>query len=629
MYRGTAILGVAFAVLAAAPISAQSGKRVNPIAPSGTPPGLAAQAVEEMYFGTKVIDPFRFMEAMDPKTIAWIKAQGAYTWSVFDSIAPRAEYLRTLSAFSASFGSVRSVQVTRNHIFYLERKPGSDVYDLVVRASGGQTHTLVDTKAVIKAAGGVPQAIDYFTASRDGKRVAVGISAGGSEASVLTVLDTATAATVAGPIDRAQWSQPSWTDNGSGLFLGRLQERRPGAAPTDKYLNSSSSYWDLNGPPVPMAGAATGLGPIKDPVVFARTGVVPGASRAILVGSNGVQQEKEVWIAPLGDASARRARWRQIANRDEDVTALSASSTALYLLTHKDAPTFKVMALPLDGTLGHVRTVVVARPAPVTETPPAAGDGTQIPLSVIAPPGPISPRPTLLDAYGAYGISILPTFSPRIVALADAGGVYAECHVRGGGELGEAWRLGGKDANKPNTWRDFIACAEALIAKGYTTREMLTIQGTSAGGITVGRAATQRPDLFAGAIARVGDVDALRSEVMPSGPANIPEFGTFKDEQGFKNLLAMDAYQHVRDDVQYPAFLLTTGLNDPRVEPWQPAKMAARLLESADHAPVLLRVEDAAGHGMGTTKSILDAEDADIAAFVFWRAGVTDWQPKR
>jgi len=695
MYRGTAILGVAFAVLAAAPISAQSGERVNPIAPSGTPPGLAAQAVEEMYFGTKVIDPFRFMEAMDPKTIAWIKAQGAYTRSVFDSIAPRAQYLRTLSAFSASFGFVRSAQVTRNHIFYLERKPGSDVYDLVVRASGGQTHTLVDTKALIKAAGGVPQAIDYFTASRDGKRVAVGISAGGSEASVLTVLDTATAATVAGPIDRAQWSQPSWTDNGSGLFLGRLQERRPGAAPTDKYLNSSSSYWDLNGPPVPMAGAATGLGPIKDPVVFARTRVVPGASRAILVGSNGVQQEKEVWIAPLGDASARRAQWRQIANRDDDVTALSASSTTLYLLTHKDAPTFKVMALPLDGTLVHARTLVVARPDRVIESihaaadglyvagrqgltgvllhvrpggtvtevklpvrgiisevatdatlpgavvalegwvnPPAyfrydstkdtftdlnliygptlepknysvtemsaaAGDGTQIPLSVIAPPGPISPRPTLLDAYGAYGISILPTFSPRIVALADAGGVYAECHVRGGGELGEAWRLGGKDANKPNTWRDFIACAEALIAKGYTTREMLTIQGTSAGGITVGRAATQRPDLFAGAIARVGVVDALRLEVMPSGPANIPEFGTFKDEQGFKNLLAMDAYQHVRDDVQYPAFLLTTGLNDPRVEPWQPAKMAARLLESADHAPVLLRVEDAAGSWHG------------------------------
>jgi prolyl oligopeptidase len=116
---------------------------------------------------------------------------------------------------------------------------------------------------------------------------------------------------------------------------------------------------------------------------------------------------------------------------------------------------------------------------------------------------------------------------------------------------------------------------------------------------------------------------------MPSGPANIPEFGSFKDEQGFKNLLAMDAYQHVRNDTRYPAFLLTTGLNDPRVEPWEPVKMAARLMEVDQHQPVLLRIEDAAGHGLGTTKATRDAEDADIAAFVFWRAGVAQWQPKQ
>jgi prolyl oligopeptidase len=718
------ILGVALVVLAAAPITAQSAERVNPAAPSGSPPGLTASPVEEMYFGTKVTDRFRFIEAMDPKTIAWMKEQGAYTRAVFDSIGPRAEYLHKLSAFGASFGFVKSVQVTQNKLFYLERKPGSDVYDLVVRESGGP-RTLVDTKALIKAAGGVPQAIDYFSASRDGKRVAVGISAGGSEASVLTVLDTTTGATIAGPIDRAQWAQPSWTDEGSALFVGRLQELRPDAAPTDKYLNSSAWYWGLMDPPVPVAGAATGLGPIKDPVVFARAHVIQGASRAILFGFNGVQNEKEAWIAPLAEASKQRAQWRQIVNRDDDVTAIDANSTTIYFLTHKDAPTFKVMALPLGGTLADAKTLVAARPDRVIESmhvaadglyvagrrglegellhvrpdatvvevklpfrgiiaevatdaalpgavvalegwvnPPAyfhydstkgtftdlglitgpkfepknysvtelsavAADATQIPLSVIAPAGPVLPRPTLLDAYGAYGISALPYFTPRIPALADAGGVYAECHVRGGGELGEAWRLGGKDANKPNTWRDFIACAETLIARGYTTREMLTIQGTSAGGITVGRAATERPDLFAGAIARVGDVDALRSEVMASGPANVPEFGTFKNEEGFKNLLAMDAYQHVRDDVAYPAFLLTTGLNDPRVEPWEPAKMAARLLELAHHAPVLLRVEDAAGHGMGTTKSTRDAEDADIAAFLFWRAGVADWQPKR
>ena len=724
MPQRKASLAATAAVLVGASIWAQGAPAVKPIEPGGAPAGLPAKPVEETYFGTKVTDRFRFMEAKDPATIAWMKAQGAYARSVFDSISPRAEYLRTLSAFGASFGFVRAVQVTRNGLFYLERKPGSDVYDLVVRDAAGQTRTLVDTAALIKNASGLPQAIDYFAASRDGKLVAVGISSGGSEASVLTVLNAATAARVAGPIDRAQWASPAWTDDGAGLFLGRLQQLRPGAAPSDRYLNYSSSYWDLKNPPVPVAGAATGLGPVKDPVTLAFTGVVPGAGRALLFGIHGVQTEIEAWIAPLGDARSQHALWQPIVRHDDAVTAVEANSRTIYLLSHQDAPTFKVMALPLDNTLASARTVIAAQPDRVIESihaasdglyvaarrgldgqllhvrpdgavaelklpfrgivsevatdaarpgavvalegwvsPPAhyrydstkdtftnlglisgppfepdhyavaelsaaAADGIRIPLSVIGPPGPVSPRPTLLDAYGSYGFSVLPAFTPRIPAFVQAGGVYAECHVRGGGELGEAWRLGGKGANKPNSWRDFIACAEALIAKGYTTRDMLTIQGTSAGGITVGRAATERPDLFAGAIARVGDVDSLRSEVMPSGPANVPEFGTFKDEQGFKNLLAMDAYQHVSDDVRYPAFLLTTGLNDPRVEPWEPAKMAARLLEGAHHAPVLLRVEDAAGHGLGTTKSTRDAEDADIAAFVFWRAGVAQWQPK-
>jgi prolyl oligopeptidase len=238
--------------------------------------------VEEAYFGTKVTDRFRFMEAMSPSTVAWMKTQGAYTRSVFDSIGPRAEYLRKLSTFGASFGFVRSVQVAQGYLFYLERKPGSDVYDLVVRDPSGKARTLIDTNALIKAAGGTPQAIDYFTASPDGKRVAVGISSGGSEASVLAVMDTDTGASVAGPIERAQWAYPSWTDDGTALFVGQLQKLPAGAAPTDKYLNYSASYWDLKGPLVPVAGAATGLGPIKTPTVFPSAIVVPGSSQAIL-----------------------------------------------------------------------------------------------------------------------------------------------------------------------------------------------------------------------------------------------------------------------------------------------------------------------------------------------------------
>jgi prolyl oligopeptidase len=142
----------------------------------------------------------------------------------------------------------------------------------------------------------------------------------------------------------------------------------------------------------------------------------------------------------------------------------------------------------------------------------------------------------------------------------------------------------------------------------------------------VGRAATERPDLFAAVISQVGTSDTLRAETMMSGPANIPEFGTVKDPQGFKNLYAMDAYQHVADGIRYPAWMLTTGLQDPRVAPWQAAKMAARLIEVGTH-PVLLRMEEQAGHGSGSTRSMHDEESADIASFVFWRAGLPAWQP--
>ena len=716
----------ALLLLAGLPLVAVAATdRVTPVNPAGQPADLAPRPVEETYFGTKVTDRYRFIESKDPATLAWMKAQGAWTRAVFDSIVPRAQYLSKLSALGAAFGIVNSVQEARGRVFYLERKPGSDVFDLIVSDKSGTRRTLIDVAALIKAAGGQPQAIDYYQAAPDGEKVAVGISAGGSENSRISVLDVATGRTIAGPVDRAQFGAPSWLDDSSGLFFLRLQELKPGAKPSDKYLNAGTWFWTLKAPPRQVVGTTVHLGPNTDPVRFPIVQVVPDSGHAILYVMNGVQNEVDAWRAGVDEARTGQAKWQPLVVRDDDVTGIEANAKTLYLLTHKDALTFKVLAMGFDADFKNARTVIAARPDRVVQSihlasdalyvvareglagkvlrvdaqdkvtelklpfegtvqevatdprypgaivsvvgwvhPPAhyryspadgkfadlkldtgpafdpgrfraaeiqatAADHTRIPLSVITPAGPVRPRPMLLDAYGSYGISTLPSFAPRVVSLADADASYAECHVRGGGELGEAWRLGGKDANKPNTWRDFIACAETLIQQGYTTRDLLTIQGTSAGGITVGRAATERPDLFAGAVGRVGDLDALRSETMPSGPANVPEFGTFKESQGFKNLFEMDAYQHVRQGVHYPAFLLTTGLNDPRVEPWEPAKMAARLMQLPGHSPVLLRVEDAAGHGLGTTKSTRDAEDADIAAFVFWRAGAPAWQPAK
>jgi prolyl oligopeptidase len=259
-----------------------------------------------------------------------------------------------------------------------------------------------------------------------------------------------------------------------------------------------------------------------------------------------------------------------------------------------------------------------------------AADGTMIPLSIIYPKDfkLDGSHPTILEGYGSYGIVLSPGFDPLLLALFEHGGIYAVAHVRGGGEYGEDWHNAGKKATKPNTWNDLIACSEYLIAKGYTSSAHLAIEGGSAGGITVGRAMTERPDLFGAVLDDVGASDTLRAQFSPNGPPNIPEFGDVTTPEGFKDLYEMDAYQHVKDGVKYPAVLLTTGINDPRVSPWEPAKMAARLqAATASGKPVLLRVDYDAGHGFGSSRAQSERLMADEWTFALWQLGSPDFQP--
>jgi prolyl oligopeptidase len=262
-----------------------------------------------------------------------------------------------------------------------------------------------------------------------------------------------------------------------------------------------------------------------------------------------------------------------------------------------------------------------------------AKDGVIVPVSLVYRKSTMlhGNNPTLLRGYGAYGIVQSPAFVPTNLAWLERGGIMATCHVRGGGEFGEAWHRGGQKTTKPNTWRDMIACAEFLITQGFTSPAHLGIQGGSAGGITVGRALTERPDLFAAVVPAVGVLDALRMEFTPNGPPNIPEFGTVKNEDGFKGLLAMSAMHHVKDGTRYPAVLLMHGVNDPRVEVWHSAKMAARLNAAnasvSDAKPVLLRLDYDAGHGVGSSRNQRNAEAADVFSFLLWQFGDPAFQP--
>jgi prolyl oligopeptidase len=261
-----------------------------------------------------------------------------------------------------------------------------------------------------------------------------------------------------------------------------------------------------------------------------------------------------------------------------------------------------------------------------------SADGTWVPLSIIRAKNIEldGNRPTHLVGYGAYGISYEAFFDPVWVAWLERGGVIAFAHVRGGGEYGEEWYRAGYKLTKQHTIDDFIACAQYLIDNKYTSPHRLSGEGTSAGGILIGGAITQRPDLFAGALIRVGCSNALRMEFTPNGPPNIAEFGSVTDPNGFKALFAMDAYQHVKEGTAYPGILLTAGINDPRVDPSQPAKMTARLqAATSSKKPVLLRVDYDAGHGMGSTRAQHDLEFADEMSFLLWQAGDGEFQPGR
>ena len=258
-------------------------------------------------------------------------------------------------------------------------------------------------------------------------------------------------------------------------------------------------------------------------------------------------------------------------------------------------------------------------------------DGVEVPMSILSRPDVKldGSNPTLVYGYGAYGLTEDPFLSPRWYAWVERGGVIAIAHVRGGGVKGDAWHQAGRKVTKSNTWKDAIAASEWLVANGYTSPAKLGIFGGSAGGIFVGRAITERPDLFAAAVPQVGVFQGARFEASANGVANVPEFGSVKNEDEFKALMAMSTYEHVKPGTKYPAVLFEHGVNDTRVDVWQTTKMASRLAPATTSGrPVLMRLEYDSGHGQGSTREQSQLRAADTWAFFLWQFGDPAFQPK-
>ena len=254
-------------------------------------------------------------------------------------------------------------------------------------------------------------------------------------------------------------------------------------------------------------------------------------------------------------------------------------------------------------------------------------DGTRVPVNIIRRKGTRldGTNPTLLYGYGGYGISEEPYFLGASARLwLDQGGVYVDANLRGGAEYGEEWHLEGNLTRKQNVFDDFLACAQYLIDQKYTSPAHLAILGGSNGGLLMGAAFTQRPELFRAVVSEVGIYDMLRVELDPNGAFNVTEFGTVKDADLFKALYAYSPYHHVKDGTAYPAIYMPTGENDHRVNPMESRKMIARLqaADSSGH-PILLRTSSNAGHGLiGASVDEAIEQGADLYSFLFDQLGI-------
>jgi prolyl oligopeptidase len=710
------VLFAAAAVLAAVTAAhAQPGPPVAPKAP-----------VVDDYYGTKVTDDYRWMEdRWSPKFKDWLTAENSYARGVLDKIPGRAELQARVAAHTGGGAAVAGVRQAGGKVFYQKRMPGEDSYKLYVRDDRGD-RLLVDPDK--EARPGTHFSLDYFAPSDDGRLVAYAVSPGGSENSVLHILNVETGQEAAETIDRAEYASPSWLPEAKGFYYNRFAKLGADAKDTDKYLNSRA-YLHLIGtdPETDRALIGTGVsGSVAvTPVDYPFVNATPGSPWLLAVISHGADPAQTYYVA-RAQADGTASAWVKVADVDDKISSAVVHGDRIYLVSYKDAPRRRVLAvsadhpdlakaqvvvaaservvqdigaasdalyvidldgglsrlrrydfssgqitdvaLPIQGTiggpaldasspdvvLGMTNWITPAswyrlksgatsdlRLAPpwkedtsayqVEEVKAPSWDGTPIPLSIVRRKDLKldGSAPLWLTGYGAYGYSMTPSFVSTRLALLEDGGVYAVCHVRGGGEYGEDWHAAGRFATKPNTYKDLIACAQYLQARGYGSPATTAIEGRSAGGITVGMATTARPDLFRVVFNGVGDNNVLRSEYGTDGPANSLEYGSTRTEAGFKALYSVDATQHVEPGVAYPAVLLTSGYNDPRVAPWQPGKMAAHLQAATSSGrPVLFLVDFDAGHGIGSSKSQRDRETADQMAFLYWQMGKPAYQPK-
>ena len=342
-------------------------------------------------------------------------------------------------------------------------------------------------------------------------------------------------------------------------------------------------------------------------------GYVKNASSVVRVFSADGKPAGQVNFPALGSTDEIQARW------DQNDAFLRFSSFAIpqsifrYQISSGQQSVWAEPKVPVDSTNIQVDQVWVT-----------SKDGTKVPIFLVHGKGLKldGNRPAVLTGYGGFTVSNTPHFSSSAIIFAERGGVYALANLRGGGEFGEAWHKSGMLANKQNVFDDFIAASEWLIQNKYTQPAKLSILGGSNGGLLVGAALTQRPDLYRAVVCWHPLLDMLRYDRFMEAQFWVSEYGSATNPEQFKWLYAYSPYQHVKPGVKYPAVLLMSGDGDTRVAPLHARKMAAELqADTASDRPILLRYELKAGHSAGRSVSQTVGDLTDQLGFLLWQLG--------
>lgn len=711
------ILTLALSISAAAAVAAV------PAAPA-FPPGATTDTIQ----GVKVADPYRALEnGADPKVEAWSDAQNARTRGYLDAIPGRevvaAKLKRLITAASPAYGTLQAQGATVFAIYNDPAKQQPSLVRLNAAADPASRVAVLDPN-VLDAAGHT--AIDWYTASPDGTKVAVSLSRNGSEDGTLHVYDVASGAEIGSPIAAVQYPTAAgslaWTADGKGFWYTRYPTSGP---EEERHFNQQVYFHKLGGDAAsdPLVLAAKDGLPRTAEVFLSNDAAAPAAVAAVQLGDGGQWQ---IYVLRSGRPALKVARYE-----DRVIAATMAKDGTLYGLSRLNAPKGKVMKLAAPYTGGFAKAglfaaeqtdaaiidrgefaqpllaagarLVVNRiaggpsrlsvydaggKATAMSIPPIASvadvapmpngdvlysvatylqpayyarwtaasgqsartglavtspisfadasvtrafatskDGTKVPLNIIAKKGVVldGSHPVLLYGYGGYGLSQSPRFLGAMRRLwLDAGGIYVDANLRGGGEYGDGWHRDGALTKKQNVFDDFAAAGTWLIDHRYTSHGKLAFMGGSNGGLLMGAEITQHPQMARAVVSAVGIYDMMRTELDPNGAFNVTEYGSVKDPAQFKALYAYSPLLNVKAGTAYPAVLMTTGANDGRVNPMNSRKFTAALqAATSSDRPILLRTSKNAGHGIGSSLDDRISEQTDQLMFLFDQLGMS------